>query len=156
MKMTTKGRYAVTAMLDLALNHDKEPITLSDISQRQGISLSYLEQLFSRLRGQDLVDSTRGPGGGYRLNRPAGAISVAEIISAVDEHSDVIRGRNYRTSLDARTSLTNKLWADLSEQIHDFLDDITLAQVLELRPQDVSKELARQERAARAKRQKTR
>ncbi len=156
MKMTTKGRYAVTAMLDLALNHDKEPITLADISQRQGISLSYLEQLFSRLRGQDLVDSTRGPGGGYRLNRATDAISLAEIIFAVDDSTDVIRGRNYRNNHDTRASLTNKLWADLSEQIHDFLDDITLAQVLELRPQDVSKELARQERAARSKRQKAR
>ncbi|MDJ0862519.1 MAG: Rrf2 family transcriptional regulator, partial [Gammaproteobacteria bacterium] len=91
MRLTTKGRYAVTAMLDLALHADRTPITLADISQRQGISLSYLEQLFSRLRKQGLVESTRGPGGGYRLGRPAEEIAVASVITAVDESVDATR-----------------------------------------------------------------
>ena len=88
MRLTTKGRYAVTAMLDLSLNYGHSPITLSDISGRQGISLSYLEQLFSRLRKQGLVVSSRGPGGGYNLSRPADEISVGDVIYAVDEKVD--------------------------------------------------------------------
>jgi Rrf2 family iron-sulfur cluster assembly transcriptional regulator len=96
MKLTTKGRYAVTAMLDLAINHNQGPITLADISQRQGISLSYLEQLFSRLRRQGLVDSTRGPGGGYRLSRNADEIAIADVISAVDETVDATRCRGQK------------------------------------------------------------
>ena len=88
MRLTTKGRYAVTAMLDLAIHYQEGPITLSDISHRQGISLSYLEQLFARLRKQGLVNSTRGPGGGYRLSREAGEIAVADVIQAVDEKID--------------------------------------------------------------------
>ena len=91
MRLTTKGRYAVTAMLDLAIQHGGGPITLADIAQRQGISLSYLEQLFSRLRKRNLVSSVRGPGGGYTLGRDAGSIYVAEVISAVDENVDTTR-----------------------------------------------------------------
>jgi len=144
MKLTTKGRYAVTAMLDLAINRDRGPITLADISQRQGISLSYLEQLFSRLRRKGLVDSTRGPGGGYRLSRAAEAIAVAEVISAVDETVDTTRCKGLKNCDDTRACLTHQLWTDLSEQIRDFLDDISLAQVLDKRSKEVSKEVARQ------------
>ncbi len=149
MRLTTKGRYAVTAMLDLAINRNQGPITLADISQRQGISLSYLEQLFSRLRKQGLVNSTRGPGGGYRLSRSADSIAVAEVISAVDETLDATRCKGLKNCHDARACLTHQLWTDLSEQIHDFLNDITLAEVLNKRPQEVSKEVARQESYAR-------
>ncbi|HEC83938.1 MAG: Fe-S cluster assembly transcriptional regulator IscR [Candidatus Parabeggiatoa sp. nov. 2] len=149
MRLTTKGRYAVTAMLDLAINRNQGPITLADISQRQGISLSYLEQLFSRLRKQGLVNSTRGPGGGYRLSRSADSIAVAEVISAVDETLDATRCKGLKNCHDARACLTHQLWTDLSEQIHDFLNDITLAEVLNKRPQEVSKEVARQETHAR-------
>lgn len=144
MKLTTKGRYAVTAMLDLAINHNQGPITLADISQRQGISLSYLEQLFSRLRRQGLVDSTRGPGGGYRLSRNADEIAIADVISAVDETVDATRCRGQKNCHDSRACLTHQLWTDLSEQIRDFLDGITLAQVLDKRAKEVSKEVARQ------------
>ena len=91
MKLTTKGRYAVTAMLDLAIHAKESPVPLADISQRQGISLSYLEQLFAKLRKQGLVDSARGPGGGYRLSRVSSDISVAEVISAIDEKVDATR-----------------------------------------------------------------
>ena len=91
MRLTTKGRYAVTAMLDLALHYEDGPITLADISQRQGISLSYLEQLFAKLRRNDLVDSTRGPGGGYRLSREPSAVAVADVILAVDEKVETTR-----------------------------------------------------------------
>jgi Rrf2 family transcriptional regulator, iron-sulfur cluster assembly transcription factor len=149
MRLTTKGRYAVTAMLDLAINHTKGPITLADISQRQGISLSYLEQLFSRLRKQGLVDSTRGPGGGYRLSRSADSIVVADVIAAVDETVDATRCKGQKNCRDSRACLTHQLWTDLSEQIRDFLSEITLAQVLDKRSQEVSKELARQETQAR-------
>ena len=91
MKLTTKGRYAVTAMLDLALHAQESPVPLADISQRQGISLSYLEQLFSKLRKKGLVDSARGPGGGYRLSRPAGNIAIEEVITAINENVDARR-----------------------------------------------------------------
>jgi Rrf2 family transcriptional regulator, iron-sulfur cluster assembly transcription factor len=144
MRLTTKGRYAVTAMLDLAINQDQGPITLSDISQRQGISLSYLEQLFSRLRNKGLVDSTRGPGGGYRLSRHADKIAIAEVIAAVDEAVDATRCKGQKNCHDSRACLTHQLWTDLSEQIREFLTGITLAEVLDKRPQEVSKEIARQ------------
>lgn len=152
MKLTTKGRYAVTAMLDLAINRDHGPITLSDISQRQGISLSYLEQLFSRLRKRGLVDSTRGPGGGYRLSRAAEAIAVAEVISAVDESVDATKCKGLKNcGDDSRACLTHQLWSDLSTQIHDFLGGISLAEVLKKRPEEVSEELTRQEQNKSAK-----
>ncbi|EDN68765.1 Transcriptional regulator, Rrf2 family [Beggiatoa sp. PS] len=126
MRLTTKGRYAVTAMLDLAINHTKGPITLADISQRQGISLSYLEQLFSRLRKRGLVDSTRGPGGGYRLSRTADTIVIADVIAAVDETVDATKCKGQKNCRDSRACLTHQLWTDLSEQIREFLSDITI------------------------------
>ena len=145
MRLTNKGQYAVTAMLDLALNHNQGPVTLAVISQRQGISLSYLEQLFSRLRKQGLVNSTRGPGGGYRLGRLADEIVISEVISAVDETVDGFKSKGLKK--DSSAILTHQLWTDLSEDIRELLEGITLAQLLEKRPVEVSKEVARQKKA---------
>ena len=130
MRLTTKGRYAVTAMLDLALHYDDGPITLADISHRQGISLSYLEQLFSRLRKQGLVDSTRGPGGGYRLSRVADEIAVADVITAVDEKVETTRCGGLANCQDEHQCLTHDLWTELSSQIHDFLSGISLGNLV--------------------------
>lgn len=130
MRLTTKGRYAVTAMLDLALHYEDGPITLADISQRQGISLSYLEQLFSRLRKQGLVDSTRGPGGGYRLSRVADEIAVADVITAVDEKVETTRCGGLANCQDEHQCLTHDLWTELSSQIHDFLSGISLGNLV--------------------------
>lgn len=130
MRLTTKGRYAVTAMLDLALHYDKGSITLADISQRQGISLSYLEQLFSKLRRKELVTSARGPGGGYRLSREASAISIVEVITAVDENVDVTRCKGEGDCQDGGPCLTHKLWNELSNQIHGFLGSISLGDLV--------------------------
>jgi Rrf2 family iron-sulfur cluster assembly transcriptional regulator len=130
MRLTTKGRYAVTAMLDLALHYKDGPITLADISQRQGISLSYLEQLFSKLRKNGLVDSARGPGGGYRLSRDASEINVADVITAVDEKIDAMRCNGDGNCQDNGPCLTHELWQDLSHQIYAFLQGIDLAQLV--------------------------
>jgi len=130
MRLTTKGRYAVTAMLDLALHYKEGPITLADISKRQGISLSYLEQLFSRLRKNGLVDSARGPGGGYRLSREAGQISVADVITAVDEKVDAMRCEGKGNCHEDGQCLTHELWCDLSDQIYAFLKSIDLGQLV--------------------------
>ena len=133
MRLTTKGRYAVTAMLDLAIHHDVGPVTLAHIAKRQGISLSYLEQLFAQLRKRGLVRSSRGPGGGYRLGRPAADIAVVDVIGAVDESVDATRcGGMENCQGDARC-LTHDLWHDLSRQIHEFLGGIDLAQLVERR-----------------------
>lgn len=131
MRLTTKGRYAVTAMLDLALNQHQGPISLSDISSRQEISLSYLEQLFSKLRKNDLVASVRGPGGGYRLNREAGDIFVADIIKAVDENIDATSCEGKGDCQRGSTCLTHHLWIDLSQQIQDFLRGISLSSLID-------------------------
>lgn len=133
MRLTTKGRYAVTAMLDLALHAIDSPVPLADISQRQGISLSYLEQLFSRLRRQSLVDSARGPGGGYRLARAASQISVVDVINAIDENVNVTRCGGKGDCQDGQPCLTHELWCDLSKQIHDFLSGIDLGQLIDRR-----------------------
>jgi len=130
MRLTTKGRYAVTAMLDLALHFNEGPITLADISKRQGISLSYLEQLFSRLRKNGLVDSARGPGGGYRLSREAAQISVADVITAVDEKVDAMRCEGKGNCQEEGQCLTHELWCDLSDQIYSFLKSIDLGQLV--------------------------
>ncbi|EWH00667.1 Fe-S cluster assembly transcriptional regulator IscR [Halomonas sp. BC04] len=131
MRLTTKGRYAVTAMLDLALHSDKGPTCLADISRRQQISLPYLEQLFARLRRAALVKSVRGPGGGYLLALPAEEISVAKVIDAVDESVDATRCQGLSDCQQGDTCLTHHLWCDLSEQIHGFLDGITLGRLVE-------------------------
>jgi Rrf2 family iron-sulfur cluster assembly transcriptional regulator len=131
LKLTSKGRYAVTAILDLAFHSTSGPVTLSDISKRQDISLSYLEQLFTRLRKQQLVRSTRGPGGGYSLNRPASQIAVAEIVSAVDETVDTTRCSGANNCHDGHQCLAHELWDDLSQQIYSFLNDISLQDLME-------------------------
>lgn len=133
MKLTTKGRYAVTAMLDLALHAQNNPVPLADISQRQGISLSYLEQLFSKLRKRGLVDSARGPGGGYRLSRAATSIPVAEVINAINEHVDARRCGGLANCQNDQTCLTHELWEDLSTQIFDFLNGISLGDLVQRR-----------------------
>lgn len=130
MRLTTKGRYAVTAMLDLALHSDQGPVSLSDISNRQGISLSYLEQLFSKLRKSVLVTSVRGPGGGYRLSRLKENIYVAQIVDAVNESVDATGCGGRSDCQGGTTCLTHYLWCDLSDQIHDFLNQISLAQLV--------------------------
>ena len=131
MKLTSKGRYAVTAILDLAFHSTSGPVTLSDISKRQDISLSYLEQLFTRLRKRELVRSTRGPGGGYSLNRPANEIAVAEVVSAVDEIVDTTRCSGANNCHDGQQCLAHELWDDLSQQIYGFLDEISLQDLME-------------------------
>lgn len=133
MRLTTKGRYAVTAMLDLALHDDEGPISLADISFRQGISLSYLEQLFSRLRKHGLVASARGPGGGYRLGRSVDELSVAHIINAVDEPVDATRCGGTQNCQDDQRCLTHDLWDDLSQEIYRFLDRTTLGLLVQRR-----------------------
>lgn len=133
MRLTTKGRYAVTAMLDLAIHDDRDPVALADIARRQGISLSYLEQLFAQLRKRGLVRSSRGPGGGYQLGRPAAEIAVVDVIGAVDESVDATRCGGMENCQGEARCLTHDLWHDLSRQIHDFLGGIDLAQLVERR-----------------------
>lgn len=130
MRLTTKGRYAVTAMLDLALHKNQGPVSLADISQRQAISLSYLEQLFAKLRRASLVNSVRGPGGGYELERGADAIFIAEIIDAVNESVDTTKCQGKGDCQGGETCLTHYLWEDLSDQIHAFLQGISLADLV--------------------------
>ena len=130
MKLTTKGRYAVTAMLDLALHYDQGAVTLADIARRQGISLSYLEQLFARLRRHRLVDSIRGPGGGYNLAKDPEQISIAQIIVVINENIDATRCGGERNCDDDEICLTHSLWEKLSERIYEFLDGITLADLV--------------------------
>lgn len=133
MRLTTKGRYAVTAMLDLALHTEAGPVSLSDISTRQHISLSYLEQLFSKLRQSGLVMSIRGPGGGYRLDKEPTQVSVADIIDSVNESVDSTNCGGDGNCQSGDTCLTHNLWADLTDHIHSFLSDITLAKLLSRR-----------------------
>ncbi|MBB3167961.1 Fe-S cluster assembly transcriptional regulator IscR [Simiduia aestuariiviva] len=131
MRLTTKGRYAVTAMLDLAMHVQHGPTSLADISKRQEISLSYLEQLFSKLRQSELVNSVRGPGGGYRLSRAADEIFVAQIIDAVNESIDATNCGGSGNCQKGKVCLTHNLWRDLSDQIHQFLNSISLAALME-------------------------
>lgn len=133
MRLTTKGRYAVTAMLDLALNAQQGPVSLADISERQSISVSYLEQLFAKLRKGGLVASMRGPGGGYQLSRSGHEIFVAEIIDAVDERMDVTRCGGHGDCQQGVTCLTHELWSDLSDQLHAFLESINLQELVDRR-----------------------
>ena len=130
MRLTTKGRYAVTAMLDLAIHARQGPVSLNDISGRQGISLSYLEQLFAKLRRQGLVSSVRGPGRGYRLSREDAEINVASIVDAVNESMDATRCNRKGDCQDGEECLTHHLWIDLSDQIHSFLSDISLSDLI--------------------------
>lgn len=131
MRLSTKGRYAVTAMLDLALHGSDGPVTLADISENQGISLSYLEQLFASLRSKGLVRGVRGPGGGYFLGRSADEISIANIICAVDEWVELTRCRGKENCSDGHRCLTHSLWNALSKQIYEFLEGITLEELIQ-------------------------
>lgn len=130
MRLTTKGRYAVTAMLDLAFHSQKSPVTLTDIATRQIISLSYLEQLFARLRKAGMVTGVRGPGGGYQLSRSPNDISIAAIISAVDEQLDSTKCGGKSNCHNNNPCLTHDLWMGLSAQIHNYLEGISLAEIL--------------------------
>ena len=130
MKLTTKGRYAVTAMLDLALHAQDGAVSLADIAVRQDISLAYLEQLFGRLRRAGLVSSSRGPGGGYSLAQSSSDIAIADVIEAVDERVDSTRCGGTADCQNHERCLTHGLWEDLSDQIHEFLAGISLAQLM--------------------------
>lgn len=131
MKLTSKGRYAVTAMIDIALNQDSGPITLALISQRQDISLSYLEQLFAKLKKSGLVKSARGPGGGYRLSREADEISISDIIHAVDEKLDARKCEGRSNCQKGSKCLSHELWNDLSGMIDEFLSSVSLQTLLD-------------------------
>ena len=137
MKLTSKGRYAVTAMIDIALNQNKGPITLSLISERQGISLSYLEQLFAKLKRAELVSSARGPGGGYRLSRAANEVTVSEIIHAVDEVIDARKCGGKANCHNGDECLSHELWTDLSDLIDSFLKSITLQTLMDQKHSNV-------------------
>ncbi len=144
MRLTTKGRYAVTAMLDLAIHSRAAPVSLAEIAQRQAISLSYLEQLFARLRREGLVHSIRGPGGGYRLGREPARIAVAEVIIAVDEKVDSTRCGGSGNCRDNERCLTHDLWVDLGCRIQAFLGGISFAQLMARR--EVREVASRQDR----------
>ena len=131
MRLTTKGRFAVTAMLDLAMQHGSGPVTLAEISQRQKISLSYLEQLFGKMRRRALVNSVRGPGGGYRLARDMARVSVADIIDAVDEPIDSTQCGGKENCHDDKKCITHDLWAKLNAHISDYLGAVTLKQLVD-------------------------
>jgi Rrf2 family transcriptional regulator, iron-sulfur cluster assembly transcription factor len=131
MRLTTKGRFAVTAMLDLALHGQDGPVTLSGISERQKISLSYLEQLFGKLRRRDLVESVRGPGGGYNLAREAAKISVADIIRAVDEPIDSTQCGGRENCHDHHRCMTHELWEELNTTVTGFLSGIKLSDLVD-------------------------
>src|SRR5437764_14988138 len=130
MRLTTKGRFAVTAMIDIAMNSTNGPATLAGVSERQKISLSYLEQLFGKLRRHGLVESVRGPGGGYHLARPAETVSVADIILAVDEPIDATQCGGQENCFDDRRCMTHELWAGLNEHIFGYLKSVTLAELV--------------------------
>ncbi len=134
MKLTTRGRYAVTAMLDLAIHADDGPVALAEISERQDISLSYLEQLFANLRKKELVKSTRGPGGGYRLNTSVQNVAIADIIDAVNETVDATNCGGMKNCHNHSRCLTHDLWAGLSAHIESFLSNISLGDLIDKKP----------------------
>ncbi|QRM19653.1 Fe-S cluster assembly transcriptional regulator IscR [Dechloromonas sp. TW-R-39-2] len=131
MRLTTKGRFAVTAMIDLALRCDDGPVTLASISERQKISLSYLEQLFGKLRRYKLVDSVRGPGGGYCVARPIDQVAVADIIRAVDEQLDATQCGGRENCHDEHRCMTHDLWSTLNAKMYEYLSSVTLAELVE-------------------------
>lgn len=130
MRLTTKGRFAVTAMIDLALRQHEGPVTLAGISERQRISLSYLEQLFGKLRRHELVASVRGPGGGYCLAKPLETVSVADIIHAVDEPLDATQCGGKKNCHDDRTCMTHSLWTNLNNKMNEYLSSVSLADLV--------------------------
>ncbi|MDD2884981.1 MAG: Rrf2 family transcriptional regulator [Dechloromonas sp.] len=131
MRLTTKGRFAVTAMMDLALRGDDGPVALASVAERQGISLSYLEQLFGKLRRGQLVDSVRGPGGGYCIARPLDTVTVADIIRAVDEQLDATQCGGQENCQDEHRCMTHELWSTLNAKMFDYLASVTLADLVE-------------------------
>lgn len=131
MRLTTKGRYAVTAMIDLAMNQSVGPISLKSISDNQGISLSYLEQLFAKMKRSNLVIGSRGPGGGYILARDVQKISIADIILAVDEPLDITECEGEENCHNGKRCLSHDLWSELSEQLHEFLSGIHLGELMQ-------------------------
>lgn len=131
MRLTTKGRFAVTAMIDLAMRHGGGPVTLAGISDRQQISLSYLEQLFGKLRRHGLVESVRGPGGGYNLAKATDRITVAEIILAVDEPLDATRCGGMQNCQDEQRCMTHDLWTSLNERIYEYLSSVSLKDMVD-------------------------
>jgi Rrf2 family iron-sulfur cluster assembly transcriptional regulator len=133
MRLTTKGRFAVTAMMDIALQEGSQPVALSEISERQNISLSYLEQLFGKLRRRALVTSVRGPGGGYRISRSTESITVGEIIRAVDETVDATQCGGLKNCKDDKECITHELWTGLNEHIFDYMDTVKLSDLVEKR-----------------------
>ncbi len=137
MRLTTKGRFAVTAMMDLALRDKDAPVALAGISERQSISLSYLEQLFGKLRRHKLVESVRGPGGGYRLARPMAQMTVADIIRAVDEHLDATQCGGDENCREDNRCMTHELWTTLNRKMYEYLTSVTLGDL-------VSQQLAKQ------------
>jgi len=138
MRLTTKGRFAVTAMVDLAMRGDKNPVTLAGISERQKISLSYLEQLFGKLRRNNIVTSVRGPGGGYRLARPALQIPISEIILAVDEPLDATNCEGRGDCLNGEECITHELWLGLTKTIYAYLEKVSLQQMVDSQKKDQS------------------
>jgi Rrf2 family iron-sulfur cluster assembly transcriptional regulator len=130
MRLTTKGRFAVTAMMDLALRGQDGPVALAGVSERQKISLSYLEQLFGKLRRDKLVDSVRGPGGGYCIARPLDRVTVADIIRAVDEPLDATQCGGRENCLDDQRCMTHDLWSSLNARMYDYLTSVTLADLV--------------------------
>ena len=130
MRLTTKGRFAVTAMVDLAMRQTRGPVTLAAISERQHISLSYLEQLFGKLRRRTLVSSVRGPGGGYRLAQPMQSITVADIVIAVDEPLDATQCGGKENCADDKRCMTHELWATLNKKMHEYLSSVSLADLV--------------------------
>ena len=131
MRLTTKGRFAVTAMLDVALHATSGPVTLAAVAERQKISLSYLEQLFGKLRRRELVESVRGPGGGYHLAREASTISVADIVRAVEEPLDSTQCGGRENCRESKRCMTHDLWEELNATVQDFLGSVTLSQLVE-------------------------
>lgn len=145
MKLTSKGRYAATAVLDVALHGQNGPVPLIDISERQDISLSYLEQLFAKLRRHGVVCSVRGPGGGYKLNRAMDEISISDIIVAIDEPVDATKCQGAADCQNGSQCLTHRLWVDLSEKIYAFLNDVSVADLV--RKHEVRSVAMRQDKA---------
>ena len=144
MRLTTKGRFAVTAMVDLALRCDDGPVALASISERQQISLSYLEQLFGKLRRYQLVDSVRGPGGGYCISRPLDQVFVSEIVRAVDEALDATQCGGRENCVDEHRCMTHELWATLNSKMYEYLASVSLADLVA----NHRRKLAAQEAAA--------
>lgn len=142
MRLTTKGRFAVTAMIDLALRGDDGPVTLAGISDRQKISLSYLEQLFGKLRRHALVDSVRGPGGGYCLARPAREITVADLVRAVDEPLDATQCGGKENCKDEERCMTHELWTTLSAKMYEYLASVTLSDLVDQQLKRIGSDVA--------------